>query len=157
MQSFIRRHLTGADADERKRFIAALQRFKQGNQREMQRNVFKQYVRCDLRWWIGGQHLLWRCSVVGHLECGAYDRCDRLGDRIGVFGQERLVGGRALLVLPLARKLIPQLCRVCEHIEGDLYAGARHARAQRATGTVEGSPAAHGDGRYSGADLGQER
>lgn len=41
-QSFIRRHLTGADAEERKRFVAALQRFKQNNQREMQRNVFKQ-------------------------------------------------------------------------------------------------------------------
>jgi hypothetical protein len=42
VQSFIRRHLTGADAEEKKRFIAALQRFKQNNQREMQRNVFKQ-------------------------------------------------------------------------------------------------------------------
>lgn len=42
VQGFLKRTLTGADSEEVKRFKAALQRYKQQNSRELQRNVFKQ-------------------------------------------------------------------------------------------------------------------
>lgn len=45
VQAFLRRTLTGADGEEVKRFTAALQRSKQANAKELQRNVFKQYVK----------------------------------------------------------------------------------------------------------------
>lgn len=42
LQAFMRRSLTGADEEEKKRFTAALMRIKQSNAKELQRNVFKQ-------------------------------------------------------------------------------------------------------------------
>jgi hypothetical protein len=42
IHGFIKRNLTGADEEEVKRFKAALQRHKQQNAKELQRNVFKQ-------------------------------------------------------------------------------------------------------------------
>jgi hypothetical protein len=42
VQAFVKRTMTGADAAEIKRFNAALQRAKQTNAKELQRNVFKQ-------------------------------------------------------------------------------------------------------------------
>lgn len=42
VQGFLKRTLTGADEEEVKRFTAALQRSKQANAKELQRNVFKQ-------------------------------------------------------------------------------------------------------------------
>ena len=42
LQAFMRRSLTGADEEEKKRFKAALMRIKQSNAKELQRNVFKQ-------------------------------------------------------------------------------------------------------------------
>ncbi|RSH95179.1 exocyst complex component exo84 [Saitozyma podzolica] len=44
IHGFIKRHLTGADEEEVKRFKAALQRHKQQNAKELQRNVFKHYA-----------------------------------------------------------------------------------------------------------------
>ncbi|ORY33088.1 hypothetical protein BCR39DRAFT_521150 [Naematelia encephala] len=44
VNQFIRRNLAGADDDEIKRFKAALNRAKQLNAKEMQRNVFKNYA-----------------------------------------------------------------------------------------------------------------
>jgi len=44
LQGFLKRTLTGADEDEVKRFKAALERYKQANAKDLQRNVFKQYV-----------------------------------------------------------------------------------------------------------------
>jgi len=45
VQAYLKRTLTGADKEEIKRFTAALQRYKQQNARDLQRNVFKQYVK----------------------------------------------------------------------------------------------------------------
>jgi hypothetical protein len=42
LQGFMKRSLTGADDEEKKRFRAALERMRQQNQRDLQRNVFKQ-------------------------------------------------------------------------------------------------------------------
>lgn len=42
MAAYIKRTLTGADEEEKKRFRAALERYKQQNAKEMQRSVFKQ-------------------------------------------------------------------------------------------------------------------
>lgn len=42
LAAYIKRTLTGADEVEKKRFRAALERYKQNNAKEMQRNVFKQ-------------------------------------------------------------------------------------------------------------------
>jgi hypothetical protein len=47
MSDFVRRTLTGADDSEIKRFKAALMRQKDRNAKDMQRNVFKQYVNRD--------------------------------------------------------------------------------------------------------------
>lgn len=44
LNDFMRRTLTGADDQEVKRFKAALMRQKDRNAKDMQRNVFKQYV-----------------------------------------------------------------------------------------------------------------
>ena len=46
VNAFLRRTLAGADEDEKKRFRAALMRKKEGNAKELQRNVFKKYVQC---------------------------------------------------------------------------------------------------------------
>lgn len=40
--AYIKKVLTGADDEEKKRFRAALERYKQQNAKELQRNVFKQ-------------------------------------------------------------------------------------------------------------------
>ena len=44
LQAFLKRTLTGADDEEVRRFKAALERSKQSNAKELQRNVFKQCV-----------------------------------------------------------------------------------------------------------------
>ncbi|WRT69149.1 uncharacterized protein IL334_006133 [Kwoniella shivajii] len=44
IQDYLRRTLTGADEDEKKRFKAALMREKQGNKKELQKNVFRHYA-----------------------------------------------------------------------------------------------------------------
>lgn len=44
LHGFIKRALTGADEDEKKRFRAALERYKQKNAKELQRTVFKKCV-----------------------------------------------------------------------------------------------------------------
>ncbi|KAK8843984.1 hypothetical protein IAR55_006777 [Kwoniella newhampshirensis] len=44
LAGYVRRTLTGADEDEKKRFRAALMRARQGNAKELQRNVFKHYA-----------------------------------------------------------------------------------------------------------------
>jgi len=44
LQGFLKRTLTGADEQEVRRFKAALQKTKQANAKQLQRNVFKQYV-----------------------------------------------------------------------------------------------------------------
>ncbi|OCF35643.1 exocyst complex component EXO84 [Kwoniella heveanensis BCC8398] len=44
LAGYMKRTLTGADEEEKQRFKAALMRAKQGNKRELQRNVFKHYA-----------------------------------------------------------------------------------------------------------------
>jgi hypothetical protein len=42
LAAYVKKTLTGADEEEKKRFRAALERYKQQNAKEMQRSVFKQ-------------------------------------------------------------------------------------------------------------------
>lgn len=44
LTAVIRKALTGADEDEKKRFIAALQKHREANSKDIQTNVFKQCV-----------------------------------------------------------------------------------------------------------------
>lgn len=43
-QAYVKKVLTGADEEEKRRFVAALMREKQANKKELQRTVFKQQV-----------------------------------------------------------------------------------------------------------------
>lgn len=46
VNAYLKRTLTGADDEEVKRFKAALMRYKEKNAKDLQQNVFKQYVAC---------------------------------------------------------------------------------------------------------------